>query len=164
MLFFKVVGVFCSFRGIAVLQRRLWWRWTLKTKHSCCPGERLQTTTMSLWLSETLTTLWSSYRNSREEKKTVHRLPPILCCLTLSFCIILPLNQNTDLSPLCTKRQHLVWEYIAYWFCLFSRDLVLLKCGSWSKKIEVAKASKGEEISVNLISSQYGKPWKYLCI
>lgn len=40
--------------------------------------------------------------------------------------------------------------------CLFSRDLVLLKCGSWSKKIEVAKASKGEEISVNLISSEYG--------
>ncbi|XP_037643041.1 probable ATP-dependent DNA helicase HFM1 isoform X3 [Sebastes umbrosus] len=34
-------------------------------------------------------------------------------------------------------------------------DLVLLKCGSWSKKIEVGKASKGEEISVNLISSQY---------
>ncbi|XP_040912221.1 probable ATP-dependent DNA helicase HFM1 [Toxotes jaculatrix] len=34
-------------------------------------------------------------------------------------------------------------------------DLVLLKCGSWSKKIEVAKASKGEEISVNLISSEY---------
>ncbi|XP_063742496.1 probable ATP-dependent DNA helicase HFM1 [Eleginops maclovinus] len=34
-------------------------------------------------------------------------------------------------------------------------DLVLLKCGSWSKKIEVAKASTGDEISVNLISSQY---------
>lgn len=47
-------------------------------------------------------------------------------------------------------------------FCLFSRDLVLLRCGSWSKKIEVAKSSKGEEISVNLISSEFGKPWKYL--
>ncbi|XP_023270563.1 probable ATP-dependent DNA helicase HFM1 [Seriola lalandi dorsalis] len=34
-------------------------------------------------------------------------------------------------------------------------DLVLLKSGSWSKKIEVAKASAGEEISVNLISSEY---------
>uniref|UniRef100_UPI0037E94618 probable ATP-dependent DNA helicase HFM1 n=1 Tax=Semicossyphus pulcher TaxID=241346 RepID=UPI0037E94618 len=34
-------------------------------------------------------------------------------------------------------------------------DSVLLKCGSWSKKIEVAKASKGEEISVNLISSDF---------
>uniref|UniRef100_A0A3Q3IGD2 DNA 3'-5' helicase n=1 Tax=Monopterus albus TaxID=43700 RepID=A0A3Q3IGD2_MONAL len=35
-------------------------------------------------------------------------------------------------------------------------DLVLLKCGSWSKKIEVAKPLKGEVISVNLISSHYG--------
>ncbi|XP_029309816.1 probable ATP-dependent DNA helicase HFM1 [Cottoperca gobio] len=34
-------------------------------------------------------------------------------------------------------------------------DLVLLKFGSWSKKIEVKKASTGEEIIVNLISSQY---------
>ncbi|KAF7669759.1 hypothetical protein LDENG_00124140 [Lucifuga dentata] len=34
-------------------------------------------------------------------------------------------------------------------------DSVLLKCGSWSKKIEVTRASKGEEISVNLISSEY---------
>ncbi|XP_065809388.1 probable ATP-dependent DNA helicase HFM1 [Labrus bergylta] len=34
-------------------------------------------------------------------------------------------------------------------------DLLMLKCGSWSKKIEVTKASKGEEISVNLISSEY---------
>ncbi|XP_034558917.1 probable ATP-dependent DNA helicase HFM1 isoform X2 [Notolabrus celidotus] len=34
-------------------------------------------------------------------------------------------------------------------------DSVLLKCGSWSKKIDLAKASKGEEISVNLISSVY---------
>ncbi|CAB1317768.1 unnamed protein product [Coregonus sp. 'balchen'] len=34
-------------------------------------------------------------------------------------------------------------------------DLMLLKSGSWSKKIEVAKASKGEEINVNLVSSEY---------
>lgn len=34
---------------------------------------------------------------------------------------------------------------------------MLLKCGSWSKKIEVVKASNGDEISVNLISSDYGK-------
>ncbi|XP_034038430.1 probable ATP-dependent DNA helicase HFM1 [Thalassophryne amazonica] len=34
-------------------------------------------------------------------------------------------------------------------------DSVLLKCGSWSKKLEVAKALTGEEISVNLISSEY---------
>nr|XP_057922081.1 probable ATP-dependent DNA helicase HFM1 isoform X1 [Doryrhamphus excisus]XP_057922082.1 probable ATP-dependent DNA helicase HFM1 isoform X1 [Doryrhamphus excisus]XP_057922083.1 probable ATP-dependent DNA helicase HFM1 isoform X1 [Doryrhamphus excisus] len=34
-------------------------------------------------------------------------------------------------------------------------DLTLLKCSCWSKKIEVAKALKGDEISVNLISSEY---------
>lgn len=34
---------------------------------------------------------------------------------------------------------------------------MLLKCAVWSKKIEVAKALKGKEISVNLISSEYGK-------
>ncbi|KAM3604074.1 uncharacterized protein V6R79_006054 [Siganus canaliculatus] len=34
-------------------------------------------------------------------------------------------------------------------------DMVLLKSGTWSKKIEVTKATKGEEISVNLISSEY---------
>ncbi|KAK5918937.1 hypothetical protein CgunFtcFv8_022875 [Champsocephalus gunnari] len=34
-------------------------------------------------------------------------------------------------------------------------ELALLKSGSWTKKIEVGKASTGGEISVNLISSQY---------
>ncbi|XP_024124379.1 probable ATP-dependent DNA helicase HFM1 isoform X2 [Oryzias melastigma] len=34
-------------------------------------------------------------------------------------------------------------------------DLILLKCGTWSKKIEVTRTSKGDELSVNLISSQY---------
>ncbi|KAM9845417.1 putative ATP-dependent DNA helicase HFM1 [Aulostomus maculatus] len=34
-------------------------------------------------------------------------------------------------------------------------DLALLKNGNWSKKVEVVKASKGDEISVNLISSEY---------
>ena len=38
---------------------------------------------------------------------------------------------------------------------------MLLKSGSWSKKIEVAKASKGEEINVNLVSSEYGQAAKY---
>lgn len=44
--------------------------------------------------------------------------------------------------------------------CLFLRDSVLLRSGSWSRKIEVAKSSKGQEISIHLISSEYGKPWK----
>ncbi|KAK6484329.1 putative ATP-dependent DNA helicase HFM1 [Huso huso] len=34
-------------------------------------------------------------------------------------------------------------------------DSLLLKSGSWSKKIEVTRALKGEELSVNLISSEY---------
>ncbi|XP_029971671.1 probable ATP-dependent DNA helicase HFM1 isoform X2 [Salarias fasciatus] len=34
-------------------------------------------------------------------------------------------------------------------------DSVLLKSGSWSKKIDVSKASKGAEITVHLISSEY---------
>ncbi|XP_061694341.1 probable ATP-dependent DNA helicase HFM1 isoform X2 [Syngnathoides biaculeatus] len=42
--------------------------------------------------------------------------------------------------------------------CVFRQkftDLFLLKCINWSKKIEVGKALKGDEISVNLISSEY---------
>ncbi|XP_078075341.1 putative ATP-dependent DNA helicase HFM1 [Mustelus asterias] len=34
-------------------------------------------------------------------------------------------------------------------------DSALLKSGSWTKKIEVKRAFKGEELSVNLISSEY---------
>ncbi|XP_066548780.1 putative ATP-dependent DNA helicase HFM1 [Amia ocellicauda] len=34
-------------------------------------------------------------------------------------------------------------------------DSLLLRSGSWSKKIEVTRALKGEELSVNLISSEY---------
>ncbi|XP_035993787.1 probable ATP-dependent DNA helicase HFM1 [Fundulus heteroclitus] len=34
-------------------------------------------------------------------------------------------------------------------------DSLLLKSGSWTKKIDVSKASNGNEISVNLISSEY---------
>ncbi|XP_056599610.1 probable ATP-dependent DNA helicase HFM1 isoform X2 [Triplophysa dalaica] len=34
-------------------------------------------------------------------------------------------------------------------------DAVLLKSGKWSKRIEVARISKGEEINIHLISSEY---------
>ncbi|KAJ0012169.1 hypothetical protein NQD34_013144, partial [Periophthalmus magnuspinnatus] len=34
-------------------------------------------------------------------------------------------------------------------------DLMLLKCGLWSKRVELSRASKGQEISVHLISSDY---------
>lgn len=96
--------MFCSFRGIAVLWQRLWWRWTWKTKHSCCPGEQLPATTMSLWSSETRTTPWSSYRNSREEIKPQD---------ATSF---VSLNHNTDLHHYLKQRQSLVWEYVVDWF------------------------------------------------
>ncbi|KAJ8270164.1 hypothetical protein GJAV_G00111050 [Gymnothorax javanicus] len=35
------------------------------------------------------------------------------------------------------------------------KDSVLLKSGSWSRKIEVTRTPKGEELSVNLISSEF---------
>lgn len=37
------------------------------------------------------------------------------------------------------------------------RDSVLLKTGNWTKKIEVKRALKSEDISINLISSDYGR-------
>ena len=37
------------------------------------------------------------------------------------------------------------------------RDSVLLKTGNWTKKTEVKRALKSEEISINLISSDYGR-------
>lgn len=40
---------------------------------------------------------------------------------------------------------------------LFFRDSVLLKSGNWAKKIDVKRALKSEDLSINLISSEYGK-------
>lgn len=40
---------------------------------------------------------------------------------------------------------------------IYYRDSVLLKTGNWTKKIEVKRALKSEEISINLISSDYGR-------
>lgn len=37
------------------------------------------------------------------------------------------------------------------------RDSVLLKAGNWAKKIDVKRALKSEDLSINLISSEYGK-------
>lgn len=33
----------------------------------------------------------------------------------------------------------------------------MLKIGKWTKKVEVRRAAKSEELSINLISSEYGK-------
>lgn len=40
---------------------------------------------------------------------------------------------------------------------LFFRDSVLLKSGNWAKKIDVKRALTSEDLSINLISSDYGK-------
>lgn len=40
---------------------------------------------------------------------------------------------------------------------LFFRDSVLLKNGNWAKKIDVKRALISEDLSINLISSDYGK-------
>lgn len=40
---------------------------------------------------------------------------------------------------------------------LFFRDSVLLKAGNWTKKIDVKRAFKSEDLCINLISSEYGK-------
>lgn len=40
---------------------------------------------------------------------------------------------------------------------LFFRDSVLLKSGHWAKKIDVKRAFISEDLSINLISSDYGK-------
>lgn len=40
---------------------------------------------------------------------------------------------------------------------LFFRDSVLLKNGNWAKKIDVKRALMSEDLSINLISSDYGK-------
>lgn len=34
---------------------------------------------------------------------------------------------------------------------------MLLKTGNWTKKMEVKRALKSEDISINLISSDYGR-------
>lgn len=100
---------------------------------------------MSPSSSETLRMLWSFSRNSRE---AVNRF-----MYTRTWTQIHVYAGNLTGSAGFQQPR----------FCLFSRDSVLLKSGSWSKKIEVAKASKGEAISVNLISSEYGKSRNYIC-
>lgn len=37
-----------------------------------------------------------------------------------------------------------------------NRDTLLLRSGSWSRRIEVTRTNAGDEISINLISSEYG--------
>jgi hypothetical protein len=47
-------------------------------------------------------------------------------------------------------------HYLNY-VLLFFRDSVLLKTGNWVKKIDVKRALLSEDLSINLISSDFGK-------
>ncbi|XP_068605031.1 probable ATP-dependent DNA helicase HFM1 [Brachionichthys hirsutus] len=91
---------------------------------------------------------------------TLEQLPRY-SCETAEMVVKVNLNNQTELlSKRTAPNLHYVSLLIGnsdntVVFLQKLTDLMLLKCGSWSKKIEVAKASKGEEISVNLISSEY---------
>ncbi|XP_019733399.1 probable ATP-dependent DNA helicase HFM1 [Hippocampus comes] len=91
---------------------------------------------------------------------TLEQLPRYGCNIAE---IVVKVNlQNREL--LLTKRTAPGNHYVSLVIgdsdnnCVFQQkitDLMLLKSNTWSKKIEVVKASKGDEISVNLISSVY---------
>uniref|UniRef100_A0A8D3A251 Probable ATP-dependent DNA helicase HFM1 n=1 Tax=Scophthalmus maximus TaxID=52904 RepID=A0A8D3A251_SCOMX len=91
---------------------------------------------------------------------TLEQLPRYNCAMAEIVVKVNLKNQAQLLSRRTTPDHHYVSLVIGdsdnnVVFLQKLTDLVLLRCGSWSKKIEVAKASKGEEISVNLISSEY---------
>ncbi|XP_041659142.1 probable ATP-dependent DNA helicase HFM1 [Cheilinus undulatus] len=91
---------------------------------------------------------------------TLEQLPRYSCTMAEVVMKVNLKNQAQLLSRRTAPDHHYVTLIIgnsdnAVVFLQRITDTVLLKCGSWSKKIEVTKASKGEEISVNLISSEY---------
>ncbi|XP_070701535.1 probable ATP-dependent DNA helicase HFM1 [Pempheris klunzingeri] len=91
---------------------------------------------------------------------TLEQLPRYSCAKAEIVVTVNLKNQAQLLSRRTAPGHHYVSLIIgnsdnAVVFLQKLTDLVLLKSGRWSKKIEVAKASKGEEISVNLISSEY---------
>ncbi|XP_026231243.1 probable ATP-dependent DNA helicase HFM1 isoform X2 [Anabas testudineus] len=91
---------------------------------------------------------------------TLEQLPRYSCATAEIVVKVKVKNQAQVLSKRTAQDHHYVSVIIGdsdnnVVFLQKLTDLVLLKCGSWSKKIDVAKASKGEEISVNLISSEY---------
>ncbi|XP_022610745.1 probable ATP-dependent DNA helicase HFM1 [Seriola dumerili] len=91
---------------------------------------------------------------------TLEQLPRYSCAIAEIVVKVNVKNQAQLLSRKTAPDHHYVSLIIGdsdnnVVFLQKLTDLVLLKSGSWSKKIEVAKASAGEEISVNLISSEY---------
>uniref|UniRef100_A0A672ZAM3 Probable ATP-dependent DNA helicase HFM1 n=1 Tax=Sphaeramia orbicularis TaxID=375764 RepID=A0A672ZAM3_9TELE len=93
---------------------------------------------------------------------TLEQLPRYSCTTAEVVVKVNLKNQAQLLSKRTAPNQHYVTLIIGdsnnnVVFLQKLTDLLLMKCGTWSKKIEVTKASKGEEISVNLISSEYGQ-------
>ncbi|XP_061796981.2 probable ATP-dependent DNA helicase HFM1 isoform X1 [Nerophis lumbriciformis] len=91
---------------------------------------------------------------------TLEQLPRYSCSTAEIIVTVNLKNQAQLLSRRTAPENHYVSLIIGDSDnnCVFRQkftDLMLLKCSSWSKKIEVAKALKGDEISVNLISSEY---------
>ncbi|KAM8839530.1 putative ATP-dependent DNA helicase HFM1 isoform 1-T1 [Synchiropus picturatus] len=86
---------------------------------------------------------------------------PRYSCTTAEILVKVSLKNQTQLS---TKRTAPDRHYISLVvgdsdnnvvFLHKLSDSVLLKCGTWSRKIDVAKPCKLDEICVNLISSEY---------
>ncbi|KAM7400961.1 hypothetical protein PAMA_005250 [Pampus argenteus] len=91
---------------------------------------------------------------------TLEQLPRYSCAVAEIVVKVILKNQAQLLSRRTSPNRHYVSLIIGdsdnnVVFLQKLTDMVLIKCGTWSKKIEVAKALKGEEISVNLISSEY---------
>lgn len=76
---------------------------------------------------------------------------------------------SSKIQELKPNKGSFTWLQMPQYIVLFSlstcnktlpihcRDSVLLKTGNWMKKIEVKRALKSEDISINLISSDYGR-------
>ncbi|KAM8849670.1 putative ATP-dependent DNA helicase HFM1 isoform 2-T5 [Spinachia spinachia] len=101
-----------------------------------------------------------SATNLPKYEVTLEQLPRYSCATAEIVVKVKLKNQAQLLSRRTAPDDHYISLIIgnpdnAVVFLHKLTDLVLLKGGSWSKKIEVAKPSQGEEISVNLISSQY---------
>ncbi|KAM6919896.1 putative ATP-dependent DNA helicase HFM1 [Lycodopsis pacificus] len=101
-----------------------------------------------------------SVMNLPKYEVTLEQLPRYSCAAAEIVVKVNLKNQAQLLSRRTAPDNHYISLIIgnsdnAVVFLQKITDVVLLKSGSWSKKIEVAKASRGEEISVNLISSQY---------
>ena len=117
---------------------QLLWTWTILI--SWMQKKCLWITIMSQSSLEIVTIMWCSSKNSRKmvfEKYLGDFGSCQICKLYCTNCIL---------------RNHCCFLCV-----FFSSNTAFLKSGTWSKKIYIARASKGEDISIHLISSEYGQ-------